>query len=106
MRIENLELTPLDGAPGVAMSLLAPAVDPELVRVDVVVVQPGASLPKHPAGSDQAFYVVSGSGQVAGDDNFHTVVGPGDLVSWDAGEQHTIWATTTLTAVIVQRRVP
>lgn len=104
MLIEQLTLSPLDGAAGVAMTMLAPGLDSEQVRVDIAVLEPGSSLPKHPAGRDQAFYVVAGTGQVAGDDDVPTDVGPGDLVTWEAGEQHTTWATTTLTAVIVQRR--
>ncbi|WP_402374985.1 cupin domain-containing protein [Isoptericola rhizosphaerae] len=104
MLIEQLTLSPLDGAAGVAMTMLAPGLDSEQVRVDIAVLEPGSSLPKHPAGRDQAFYVVAGTGQVAGDDDVPADVGPGDLVTWEAGEQHTTWATTTLTAVIVQRR--
>jgi mannose-6-phosphate isomerase-like protein (cupin superfamily) len=103
MHIRHLDLVPLDGAAGVATGLLAPGTNPERVRVDVAVLDAGSSLPKHPAGRDQAFYVVAGTGQVAGNDDVPTDVGPGDLVTWDAGEQHTTWATTALTAVIVQR---
>ncbi|NNU27141.1 cupin domain-containing protein [Isoptericola sediminis] len=104
MRIERPALNPLDGAAGVSMTMLAPGLDTEQVRVDIAVLKPGSSLPKHPAGRDQAFYVVAGTGQVAGDDDVPTDVGPGDLVTWEAREQHTTWAMTTLTAVIVQRR--
>ncbi|PRZ08839.1 Cupin domain-containing protein [Isoptericola sp. CG 20/1183] len=104
MHIRHLGLARLDGAPGVTTGLLAPGTDPEEVRVDVAVLDAGSSLPRHPAGRDQSFYVVAGTGQVAGADDVPTDVGPGDLVTWDAGEQHTTWATTALTAVIVQRR--
>ncbi|NNU27121.1 cupin domain-containing protein [Isoptericola sediminis] len=106
MRIHHLDLVPLDGAAGVAMSMLRPGTDPARVRVDVAVIDAGSRLPRHPAGRDQAFYVVAGTGQVAADDEVRTDVGPGDLVTWEAGEQHTTWATTRLTAVIVQETRP
>lgn len=102
--IARLDLTPLDGAQGVAMGMLSPGTAPELVRVDVAVLAPGASLPRHPAGREQGFHVVSGEGRVAGDDDVEVAVGPGSLVTWSAGEQHTSWADTTMTVVIVQRR--
>lgn len=102
--VTHLDLTPLDGAPGVAMGMLWPGSVPELVRVDVAVLAPGASLPRHPAGREQGFHVVSGQGRVAGDDDVEVAVGPGSLVVWSAGEQHTSWADTEMTVVIVQRR--
>ncbi len=86
------------------MGLLWPGTAPELVRVDVAVLAPGASLPRHPAGREQGFYVVSGQGRVAGDDDVEVPVGPGSLVTWSAGEQHTSWADTAMTVVIIQRR--
>jgi quercetin dioxygenase-like cupin family protein len=103
MRIETVPLTDLDGAPGVAMSLLTPGTAPERVRVDVAVLQPGASLPKHPAGREQVFAVLSGHGRVAADDDVEHEVGPGSVVTWALGEQHTSWADSVMTIVIVQR---
>lgn len=104
MEVTHLVPTALDGAPGVALGMLSPGVDPQLVRVDVAVLEAGACLPRHPAGREQAFSVVSGDGRVAGDDDVAVAVGPGSLVSWSAGEQHTSWADTPMTVVIVQRR--
>lgn len=104
MDVVHLDLRPLDGAPGVAMGLLWPGADPERVRVDVAVLAPGASLPRHPAGREQGFYVVSGRGRVAGGDDVAVAVGPGSLVTWSAGEQHTSWADSEMTVVVVQRR--
>ena len=103
MHVEHLASVPLDGAQGVAMTMLAPGTEPERVRVDVAVLAPESTLPKHPAGRDQAFYVLAGRGQVAGGDDVPVDVGPGSLVLWDAGEHHTTWATSELTAIIVQR---
>ncbi len=90
-------------APGIEMTALAPGVDPERVRVDVAVLDPGSSLPRHAAGRDQSFYVVAGCGRVAGSDDVEHAVGPGSLVTWLRGEEHTSWADTAMTVVIVQR---
>ncbi|WP_250444656.1 cupin domain-containing protein [Actinotalea sp. C106] len=104
MRLAQLALIDLDGAPGVAMSLLSPGTSPQHVRVDLAVLQPGASLPKHPAGQEQVFYVVSGEGRVAADDDVEHRVSAGWAVTWEPGEQHTSWADTAMTVVIIQRR--
>lgn len=103
MNVTEFDVATLDGAPGVAMSMLAPGTSAERVRVDLAVLEAGSVLPKHRAGCDQAFWVISGVGEVASDDDVRVEVGPGSVVEWDAGEIHTTWATTQLTAVIVQR---
>lgn len=104
MDLRRLDLSELDGAPGVALGMLTPGTQTEQVRVDLAQLQPGASLPRHPAGREQVFVVVSGSGRVAGDDDVEHDVGPGSLVVWQPGEQHTSWADTPMTVVIIQRR--
>ncbi len=106
MRLEQLPLTPLDGAAGVAMSMLAAGTSAELLRVDVAVIEPGASLPKHPAGREQVFYVVSGEVYVAADDDVEHHVRSGSSVIWSPGERHTSRAETRMTVVILQRRQP
>lgn len=103
MRVDQIDRADLDGAPGVALRMLTPGVHPERVRVDVMFLEPGASLPRHPAGREQVFYVVSGSGRVAGDDDVEREVSAGWAAVWEAGEQHTSWADTAMTVVIVQR---
>lgn len=103
MEILRLDPTALEGAPGVAMAMLTPGDAPERVRVDVAFLEPGGSLPRHPAGRQQVFCVVAGHGRVAGDDDVPREVGPGSLVVWSPGEQHTSWADSAMTVVIVQR---
>lgn len=103
MRLEQIPLEPLDGVPDVAMGLLTPGTAPERVRVDVAVLQPGASLPRHPAGREQVFYVVDGRGRVAGDDGVGVAITAGWAAVWNAGEQHTSWAETQMTVVVAQR---
>lgn len=104
MQLEQLALTSLAGMPGVAMSKLAPGTSAELVRVDLAVLAPGASLPRHRAESEQVFVVVAGEGRVAGDDDVQHPVRAGSVVRWSEGEQHTSWADTQMTVVIVERR--
>ena len=53
-----------DDAPGIGMTLLADGTTPARTRVDVATLAPGSSLPRHAAGTDQVFHVVSGTGRV------------------------------------------
>ena len=103
MRLEQIALDPLDGAPGVTIGRLTPGTSPEGVRVHVAVIQPGASLPRHPAGREQVFYVVSGRGRVAAEDDVAVEITAGWAAVWDAGEHHTSWAETEMTVAIIQR---
>lgn len=77
----------------------------EHVKVDVAVFQPGSSLPKHPAACRQLFYVVEGRGRVAGEDGVEHQISAGWAATWEQGEQHTSWADTLMTVVIIQRRL-
>jgi quercetin dioxygenase-like cupin family protein len=88
---------------GVAMSLLMSGTTTGRIRVDVAVLDAGASLPKHPAGREQVFHVVSGNGRVAGDDDIEHEVHAGSTVTWAGGERHTSWADSPMTVVIIQR---
>ncbi|KGM02278.1 cupin domain-containing protein [Cellulomonas cellasea] len=104
MLVENVDLSSHPGLPGVAMSRLVRGTAAESVRVDLAVLEPGASFPRHPADSEQVFVVVSGEGRVAGDDDVEHPVRAGSLVRWSPGEQHTSWADTQMTVVLVERR--
>lgn len=106
MRVDRLPVVELDGAPGVAMGLLSPGTSAQRVRVDVATLEAGASLPKHPAGREQVFYVVSGQGRVAGDGDVAQEVRAGSVVLWAQGEHHTTWADSPMTVVIIQRGSP
>mgnify|MGYP000038171002 CR=1 FL=1 len=103
MRLERPTPVDLEGVPGVAMSMLTPGTSAERVRVDVAVVEAGGSLPRHPAGREQVFYVVSGHGRVAGEDGVEHPITPGTAAVWSRGEQHTSWADAPMTVVIIQR---
>ena len=106
MQLEHVVPSSLDGVPGVVMSMLTPGTTAELVRVDLAVIEAGASLPKHPAGREQVFVVVSGQGRVATDDDVEHQVRAGCVVVWSPGDQHTSWADTQMTVVIIQRCRP
>lgn len=102
MDIVSQHPTTFDDAPGIGMSLLADGTTPARTRVDVATLAPGSSLPRHAAGTDQVFHVVSGTGRVAADDGVEHPVSAGTSVRWSRGEQHTSWADTEMTVVIVQ----
>lgn len=62
----------------------------------------GGTLGRHAAVRRQLFAVVAGQGEVQVGDEPRRPVGPGTLVRWEPGEVHQTWATTDLTAVIVE----
>lgn len=107
MRVQQVREIGVDGVPGVTMaSVRSASRQPERVKVDVAVLEAGASLPRHPAGNDQTFYVVAGQGRVAGDDDVPHPISAGWAATWQAGEQHTSWADSAMTVVIVQHKTP
>jgi quercetin dioxygenase-like cupin family protein len=106
MRLERFEHEPVEGAPGVAMATLVAWTSVGRVRVDVASMAPGASLPRHAAGSDQSFCVLAGTGRVAGADDVAVQITAGWAAVWERGELHTSWADTPMTVLIVQRTPP
>jgi quercetin dioxygenase-like cupin family protein len=103
MRVDQTEQRPLDGVAGVAMTMLSEGTTAERVRVDVAVLEAGASLPRHRAGREQVFHVLAGTGRVAGPDDVPVDIGPGQAAVWARGEEHTSWADTRMTVLIIQR---
>ena len=104
MKVMHLEAHSIEGISGVAMALLLDEARIERIRVDVAQIDAGASLPRHQAGQRQLFYVVSGAGRVAAEDNSEVPVGPGSMVEWQEGEWHTSWADSAMTVLIIQSR--
>ncbi len=98
-----LKFEQMPDIPGVEIGALASSMDPVRVRVDVVVLTSGSSLPKHRAGQDQVFHVVAGRGRVAGENDVQYEVGPGSVIEWESGEEHTLWADSDMTVVIYQQ---
>lgn len=64
----------------------------------------GSTLPRHPTPVWQVFAVVAGEGTVAADDDVPHPVTAGTAAVWSPGEEHTSWATSDMTVVIVQSR--
>ncbi len=103
MKVERAEFEQVEGAPGFSLVGLNPGTEAGRVRVDVAHLAAGATIPRHRAGREQVFYLVSGRGRVAGADGVEVPVQTGDSVVWEYGEEHQTWADTDITAVIVQR---
>lgn len=57
MEISRSTPRDLDGAPGVVMTSLLELASTERAYVHIAELSAGSSLPKHPAGPDQLFYV-------------------------------------------------
>ncbi len=73
--------------------------------VDVVRLEPGGAIGRHPTRLWQLFLVVSGSGWVSGADGDRRGVAAGEAAVWEPGEEHASGTDTGLTAVVVQCRV-
>jgi quercetin dioxygenase-like cupin family protein len=74
----------------------------EAAAVTVLRVAGGGEIGRHPTVVDQLFLVVSGRGQVCGDDGVWHPIGAGQAALWTAGEQHTTRAEEDLVAVVVE----
>ncbi|WPF82888.1 cupin domain-containing protein [Sanguibacter sp. 4.1] len=104
MDITTQTPTFFEDAPGIGMTQLQDGTTTGHTRIDVATLAAGSTLPRHAAGTDQVFAVLAGRGRVASDDDVEHPVGPGATVRWSKGEQHTSWADTEMTVVIVQTR--
>jgi quercetin dioxygenase-like cupin family protein len=90
------------GSTGVVMRFLPPVLAGDATGVHVESVAAGGTLGRHPAVRRQVFAVLAGTGRVQTDDDPPVEVGPGTLVVWEPGEAHQTWATTDMTAVVVE----
>lgn len=90
------------GSAGVAMDFLPRAKDGDEARVSVAYLRRGGTLGMHPATLRQVFCVITGAGEVQISGGPRRAVRPGVLVVWEPGELHQTWATTDLTAVILE----
>jgi quercetin dioxygenase-like cupin family protein len=71
-------------------------------HVVVISIGPGGLVGRHPAGADQLFLVVSGSGWVSGPDGQRVALRAGEAVVWSAGEEHESGSDEGLTALVVE----
>lgn len=104
MRLFTIPSRSIDafGSQGVLMSFLPALTAAATTSVNVAHLAAGGTLGRHPAVRRQAFAVVAGTGEVQADDGARRSVGAGTLVVWEPGETHQTWATTDLTAVVVE----
>jgi quercetin dioxygenase-like cupin family protein len=79
---------------------LAPA-----AHVVVIEIGPGGRVGRHPAAAQQLFAVMRGSGWVAGGDGVRQEIRAGEVVLWEAGEEHESGSDLGLTALIVEADV-
>ena len=70
--------------------------------VDLVYLEPGARIGRHPTRLAQLFAVVQGEGWVTGADGVREPIRAGEAVRWEPGEEHESGTDTGLLAVIVQ----
>ena len=73
-------------------------------HVTLLTIAAGGRIGSHPAAMRQVFAVVSGRGWVAGDDGGRLLVEAGDVVVWEAGEQHESGSDDGMTVVAVESR--
>jgi quercetin dioxygenase-like cupin family protein len=74
----------------------------ENINVGVLHVAAGGEIPRHPATVDQLLMVVSGSGEVCGEDGEWRPIRAGQGAVWAGGEQHTTRADEQLTALVIE----
>jgi quercetin dioxygenase-like cupin family protein len=80
--------------------LLAPQ-----AHVVVIEIGAGGTVGRHPAAAQQLFAVVRGSGWVAGGDGVRQDIRAGEVVLWEAGEEHGSGSDLGLTALVVEADV-
>jgi len=71
-------------------------------HVVVISIEPGGLVGRHPAGAEQLFLVVSGSGWVTGPDGRRVALGAGEAAVWSAGEEHESGSAEGMTALVVE----
>ncbi|MDA8313484.1 MAG: GrpB family protein [Actinomycetota bacterium] len=71
-------------------------------RVQVLHLGPGGMVGRHRTGLRQLFAVVSGSGQVSGNDGSYRVIRAGQAAVWEAGEEHDVRSDDGLVALCVE----
>ncbi len=88
------------GSAGVTLDLLPGALGAS--NVNVTHVAAGGTLGRHAPPRRQIFAVVSGCGRVQAADGATHDLEAGTFVLWEPGEEHQTWATTEMTAVVME----
>ena len=71
-------------------------------HVALISIGPGGLVGRHPAGSEQLFLVVSGSGWVSGSHGRRVAVRAGEAAVWSAGEEHESGSDKGMTVLVVE----
>jgi quercetin dioxygenase-like cupin family protein len=74
----------------------------ESVGITVLWVAAGGVIGRHPATVDQLFLVITGRGEVCGEDGAWHGIHAGEAALWLAGEQHTTRAEEDLIAIGIE----
>ena len=85
---------------GAVLTRLAVAFDE--AHLNVVHLDAGGELGRHPAGTPQLLLVMSGEASVAGGDGERVTISAGQAAIWEAGEDHDTRATTPVSALIIE----
>jgi len=85
---------------GVTLDLLPGALGASVLSVTHVAA--GGTLGRHAPARRQVFAVLSGSGRVESETHPPRQLDAGTFVLWEAGEEHQTWATTEMTAVVME----
>jgi GrpB-like predicted nucleotidyltransferase (UPF0157 family) len=72
------------------------------MQAQVMFLEPGGVIGRHPAAGRQLFAVMSGSGEVTGADGASREIGPGYAALWEPWEEHGVTTAAGLTAVCVE----
>ena len=102
MRVFTIPSTPdqdSDSA-GVTLDLLPGALGASMVNVTHIAA--GGTLGRRAPHRRQVFAVVSGRGRVEATRGVSHDLEAGTFVLWEAGEEHQTWATTDMTAVVME----
>jgi quercetin dioxygenase-like cupin family protein len=71
-------------------------------HVVVIEIGAGGRVGRHSAAIKQLFVVVRGDGWVAGADGERQVIGAGEAVVWERGEEHESGSDNGLTALVIE----
>lgn len=102
MRVFTIPSTPdqESDSDGVTLDQLPGAMGASMVNV--MHVAAGGTLGRHAPRRRQVFAVVSGRGRVQVDGGPSHDIEAGTFVLWEPGEEHQTWATTDMTAVVME----
>jgi quercetin dioxygenase-like cupin family protein len=73
-----------------------------VLQVVFIEIRAGGLVGRHPAGCEQLFVVVAGSGWVSGGDGAREPIAAGEGVIWSQGDEHESGSDDGMTAIVVE----